>query len=45
VLSQPEVWDSSISDDEFMEESAVAVSQNGVVIRNKEHLAYYRIFM
>jgi hypothetical protein len=44
ALGKPGYWDSRISDDVLLEETAAALSQDGVVIRDKEHLAYYRVF-
>jgi hypothetical protein len=40
----PGYFDMLISDAEFERETAFVKEKNGVLIRDKEHLAYYRIF-
>ncbi|KAG1675779.1 hypothetical protein FOA52_012435 [Chlamydomonas sp. UWO 241] len=44
ALSRPGWWDSQISDEEWEREREAIKTRQGVALRDKEHLAYYRAF-
>lgn len=44
ALSRPGYWDEQISDEQYTAEVSYVREQHGVELRDKEHLAYYRVF-